>query len=307
MAGMSRTPKRPAWFDPNAYAVAEELDAGDWLLNLTLRRWLHDEPSPQVEDALRRAGPVLRRTDTSQIKAMHLADRHRWLATFSSADFGDDLEALFEETNRPSLPSDVRGALRTGAVTSGVKPLRVDEMYLFERRLPDEVRKAGVAFKPGDSAVLHPPAFGGNLDDAFGAGPEHQMTGRFVRLDLTLPDDVLHADLSRYLAAERRRLEAMGGRQPYREAARLKLKAHDLRTLANLHLLEFLDLDRWQRREGLGLRASAVREMADVGRSREAELRRRVDLTLNQMQLHAWFARLDRSENAAPRKRQSSQ
>jgi hypothetical protein len=31
-----------------------------------------------------------------------------------------------------------------------------------------------------------------------------------------------------------------------------------------------------------------------VDRSREGELLRRVSLTLNQFQLHAWFARLDR-------------
>ena len=67
MAGTKQTPKLPTWFDPAAYASAEELDAGDWLLNLTLRRWLHDEPNPQTEAALRLAGPVLRRSDAAQV------------------------------------------------------------------------------------------------------------------------------------------------------------------------------------------------------------------------------------------------
>ncbi|RYH22572.1 MAG: hypothetical protein EON54_25225 [Alcaligenaceae bacterium] len=122
------------------------------------------------------------------------------------------------------------------------------------------------------------------------------MVSRFVRIDLSLPDDVLRADLDSFLLSERRRLAAMGGEQPYREAARLKLKAHELRTLANIGLLQFLDLNRWQRVQGLHLSFYAVREMAGVvDRSRESELRRRVDLTLQQLQLHAWFARLDRS------------
>ena len=52
-----------------------------------------------------------------------------------------------------------------------------------------------------------------------------QMVNRFVRVDLSLPDDVLRADFDEFLAAERRSLAQIGGEQPYREAARLKLKA----------------------------------------------------------------------------------
>ena len=121
------------------------------------------------------------------------------------------------------------------------------------------------------------------------------MVSRFVRINLSLPDDVLRADLDAFLASERQSLAKMGGEQPYREAAGLKLKAHELRTLSKVGLLQFLDLDRWQRAQGLDLSLYAVREMADVvDRSRESELRHRVRLTLNQFQLHAWFARLDR-------------
>jgi hypothetical protein len=197
-------------------------------------------------------------------------------------------------------------ALLKGNVRSGVSPLSVVEMYAFERSLPDEVRKAGATFSPTDSLSRHPDAFSGNLDDAFGAGPTHQMTGRFLRVDLTLPDDVLHADLKRYLATERHRLEKMGGPQPYREAARLKLKPHgkSLQTLAADGLLSFLDVDRWQRAEGHRLSFYAVREMADIDKSREAGLRQRVGLASNQMRLHAWFARLERSVKTTPRTRE---
>lgn len=308
MVGKKRTPELPAWFDPTAYHAASGLDAGDWLLNLALRRWLCGGASPQTEASLRQVGPVLRRGDDPQVKRMHLADCHRWVASFNSTEWEDPFEALQETRTRPTLPSDVRDALRTGRVPSGVNPLRVDHLYMFERRLPAEVRKAGATFTPGDSLAIYPSAFGGTLDDAFGPGPAQQMTGRFLLVDLTLPDDVLHADLSRYLATERKRLASMGGRQPYREAASLKLKpnAQTLQTFSAVGLLPFLDLDRWQRAEVLGLSFSKVRDLAGVDKDREKELRSRVALVMNQMQLHAWFARLERSATVRFRRGRSA-
>lgn len=299
MVGKKRTPGPPAWFKADAYRGAEAMDAGDWLLNLTLRSWLHRHPSPETEAALRGAGPLLRRGDEAQMRAMHLADSHRWVMRFSSAAWDDPFTAHDEACRRPSLPPDVWEALSDGRVGRGVYPLSVTGLYVFERMLPAEVRNAGAKFRPGDSVR----ALDGTLDDAFGPGPAQQQTHRFVRIDLSLPDDVLHADLRHYLKAERHRLAEMGGVQPYREAARLKLKAHELRTLATIGLLPFLDLDRWQRAARLQLSFYAVREIADIDRSHEANLRRRVKLVLNQMQLHAWFARLERSVNVSPRRR----
>ncbi len=308
MAGKKQTPARPAWFTLEDYEPATTLDAGDWLLNLTLRRWLHDEPNHQTEDALRKVGPVLRRNDAEQMKALHLADCHQWVYSFNSCEWDDVFSAHQEAVSRPAMPGDVLDALKRGRIRSGVRPLGVTEMYAFERRLPDAVRKAGATFLPGDSLSRYPGAFGGNLDDAFGPAPTHQMTGRFLRVDLTLPDDVLHADLAHYLATERLRLQKMGGPQPYREAARLKLKPgrNSLQTFAQDGLLPFLDLDRWQRAEGRKLSFYSVREMAGVDKSRESGLRQRVALALNQMRLHAWFARLERSVKATARARQST-
>lgn len=292
MAGKKRTPAPPKWYDAGAYRSAEDLDSGDWLLNLTLRCWLHRHVQPETEDALRDAGPVLRRNDNAQIKRMHLADVHRWVYSFGSSEWDNPLEALDEACHRPSLPSDVWNSLRTGKVRSGIEPLSVGALYVVEKMLPDEVRARGVRLQGGDRSATGPRAFSGRLDHAFPT----QMVSRFVRVDLSLPDDVLRADLDDFLATERRSLAEIGdGEQPYREAARLKLKVHELRTLAKVGLLQFLDLDRWQRQEGSNLSLYAVREMAGVvDRSREAELRQRVKLTLNQLQLHAWFARLDR-------------
>lgn len=291
MAGKKRTPAPPEWYLPEAYRSAEDIDAGDWLLNLTLRCWLHGGAQPQTEDALRGAGPVLLRGEYPQIKRMHLADVHRWVYSFGSSEWDDPFGAFDEACRRPSLPSDVWAALRTGKVRSGIEPLSVSALYVFEKMLPEEIRARGVRLQDGDHSATGPRAFGGRLDHAFPS----QMVNRFVRIDLSLPDDVLRADLDEFLATERRSLAEIGGEQPYREAARLKLKAHELRTLAKVGLLQFLDLDRWQRAQGLNLSLYAVREMAGVvDRSRENELHHRVKLTLNQFQLHAWFARLER-------------
>ena len=298
MAGKKRTPEPPEWYHPEAYVSAEDLDTGDWLLNLTLRCWLHRAMQPQTEAALRHAGPVLRRNDDLQLKQMHLADVHRWVYSFDWGEWADPWEALDDACERPSVPSDVWGALRTGVVRSGIDPLSVSALYAFEKMLPEEIRERGVQMQGGDLSSRGPPAFGGRLDHAFPS----QMVSRFVRIDLSLPDDVLRADLDNFLANERRTLAEMGGKQPYRDAARLKLKVHELRTLAKVGLLQFLDLDRWQRAQGLDLSAYAIREMAGVvDRSRENELRHRVALTLDQFQLHAWFARLDRGGGKARR------
>lgn len=291
MAGKKRTPTPPAWYRPEAYCAAQDLDAGDWLLNLAIRSWLHRDPQARTEEALREVGPVLRRGDDDQIIRMHAADGHRWVYSFKSTEWEDPFSALDEACRRPSLPSDVWNALQTGSVRSGIEPLSVSALYVFEKMLPDDIRAEGERLKRGELAVRASPKFSGTLDDAFPS----QMVSRFVRIDLALPDDVLRADLEHFLSRERRRLSGMGGEQPYREAARLKLKVHELRTLANVGLLQFLDLCRWQVACGLRLSFYSVREMAGVvDRSRESELRRRVDLTLQQLQLHAWFARLER-------------
>jgi hypothetical protein len=260
------------------------MDAGDWLLNLCVRRWLHANPNAEIEDFIRQR-PIMQRGDQALMSDMRAI-----------------LAPLYSDA-----PADLFEAMRSGSVRSGVEPLSVQAFYLFEKRLPEELRQAGAAFEPGMTRKSDvPAAFSGSLDDAFGTGPRGaggQMTGRFVRVDLSLPDDVLHADLQRFLKAERRRLARLGGPQPYRESAGLKAKAHSLRTLATLRLLQFLDLDRWQRSEGLGLRFNTLRELADCDKDREDELQRYVARTQSQMKLHAWFARLDRSVSVTQRRR----
>lgn len=234
---------------------------------------------------------MLRRADSQQIKRMHMADAHRWVYSFNTGDWDDPFQALDEACERPQLPGDIWNALRFGKVSPGIDPLSVGALYAFEKMLPDDVRARGVRLQNGDRSATGPRAFAGRLDHAFSP----QMVSRFVRINLSLPDDVLRADLDAFLASERHTLAQIGGVQPYRDGAGLKLNAHELRTLSKVGLLQFLDLDRWQRAQGLSLSLYAVREMAGVvDRSREDELHHRVQLTLNQFQLHAWFARLER-------------
>lgn len=305
MAGKKRTPAAPDWFSADDYDAAATLDAGDWLLNLTLRCWLRNEPNPATEKALREVGPVLKRGDAAQIRAMHLADVHRWVAIFNASEWGNPFAAFDDACRRPQLPPDVRHALLHGRTRDGIAPLGCVEMYTLERMLPDEIRAAGAKFKPTDNLARHPRAFGGNLDDAFGDGPAKQMSGRFVRVDLAMPDDVLLADLQRYLKHERQRLAAMGDPQreySYREAARLKAKPapRTLATFAGLHLLAYLDLSRWaagepKKSHGARLSEYDLMALAGVASARRAELRGYARLAGHQMQLHALFARLDRS------------
>ena len=266
----------PPWFDLAAYAEAETMDAGDWLLNLTFRRWLGVDGEPEVEESLRSLGPILHRADPRQESELFGPFQDRW-----------------------RMPGDIWEAFRTGRVKSGVDPLSVVGFYAFEQRLPSEIRAFGAEFKPGDYIGKAPLAFAGRLDHAF----EKQMLGRFVRIDLSLPDDVLIADMQSFLSTERRALSKLGGPQPYREAAGLKAHAHSLRSLFNVGLLPYLDLNRWQKAEGLNLTFEGVRGLMTADRSRDKELKHRVSLAHSQMKLHAWFARLDRSAKAVPRRR----
>ena len=277
MLGSKARVEPPCWFSLADYAESASLDIGDWLLNLTFRSWLDESQNDRAEAELRKLGPVLRREDPKHHFALQDFLRH-W----------------------ESSPQDVWDALMQGSVRSGIEPLTVAGLYVFEQRLPEPLRAYGAAFKPSLNGLDRAPrAFDGRLDHAYPV----QMTQRFVRVNLSLPDDVLLADLAAFLKSERDDLAKLGRDFPYQEAAAIETKAHKLRTLDEIGLLPFLDLDRWQRSQGLELGFAAVRGMFTKDRSRDAELRRRVDLFKSPMKLHAWFARLDRSASLQPRRR----
>lgn len=254
------------------------MDRGDWFLNLTYRQWLDKRPNPEGESYLREFGPVLRRAEEAH-------------------QFGLRLGVLFHEPDT----SAIFEALNTGSVRSGIEPLQVAGLYLFEQMLPQEVRDFGATFKPGlrgsDGA---PPAFNGRLDHAFSP----QMTQRFVRVDLSMPPDVLRADLDLFIRSELEALAKIGGPQPFREAAGLRVNGvSDLGANYRVGLLQFLDLDRWQRAEGLSLPLTKVRGLFTAHSGRDRELRAKVEMARSSMKLRAWFARLERSADIKRRAR----
>jgi hypothetical protein len=300
-------PTAPTWFDADRYAPAAKMDRGDWLLNLCVRCRLHHEPDAHLEQSLRELGPVLRRADlfpeksigphgTAQIEAMLRGGP----AALSLVEFLDDLE--------PSHASSSYGideARKTGAVKSGVRPVGVSELYWIEGKLPAEVRAYGVENRPLTLKVHRnaPAAYLGTLNDAIAAGVGSHLLGRYVRIDVALPDAVLLADLQLWLTAERERLRQIGGPQPYREGSETRKKppAASFRALANMQLLPYLDLCRWNDAERVGLSMRALQEMAcGSAEDRGAELRNYAALFMHPHHLQAWFAL---SERRAQRRR----
>jgi hypothetical protein len=277
---MRRTGPRkaaPEWFRLDRYAEAADLDAGDWLLNLAARAWCSEAHNPNAERFLRR-WPVLRRNETSHRAVLALSDP----------------------------PALVREALDAGRVASGIKPVSVSELYLFEKRLSADVRAFGASFDPERSGpprlVLAPEAFRGRLDHAFGMTPDRQLTGRFVRVDLALPDEVLAADLLAWLKAERRELGTLGDLH-YRQAAGLAMNRRKLSKLAALGLLPYLDLDRWNRHAGARYSFHALRELIEGDKGKDRLLRGYASIALDEMKLRAFFGILDRRAQRRPRRR----
>ena len=70
-------------------------------VTLSGTRWLHGNAQPQTEDALGRAGTVLRRGDDSQIKQMPLADLHRWVYSFGLSEWDDPFGASTRHVSHP--------------------------------------------------------------------------------------------------------------------------------------------------------------------------------------------------------------
>jgi hypothetical protein len=295
----------PAWFDAERYAPAAEMDRGDWLLNLCVRCRLHHEPDAQLEQSLRELGPVLRRADcfpeysvgphgTAQIAALSRGGP----AALSLVEFLEELEPWNGSNNY-----GIDEARMTGAVKPGVRPVGVSELYRIEGKLPEDVRAYGVENRPPTWKVHHkaPAAYLGTLNDAIAAGAGSHLLGRFVRIDLALPDAVLVADLQHWLIAERERLRQLGGPQPYREGSetRKKPSVASFRALANMQVLPYLDLCRWNVAQGAGFTERALQEMAGVSaEDRGAELRSKAALFMHPHHLHAWFALAERRQRS---------
>ena len=257
----------PKWFDMAHYVDADNMDACDWFLNLLIRNWLSQEADSHVQSLLRTIGPLIRRGNRDQVNEFRLHF------------FGRQEQA----------PAGFLSLLTGEMIPSGVDPLTVQSLYAFERRLPDDIRAAGAEYVPGAVARPDwPAAFFGRLDQAF----VPQMVGRFVRVNLAVPDDVLLEDLKRFLQSERAELANLGGRQPYRDAVRLvgKIRGRNLRTLAKLQVLPYLDIQQWREQSHTSVTSYALAKMLGLdSASRLKETRRYVGLVLDELALRAWL------------------
>jgi len=116
----------PSWFKLSDYESAGAMDAADWYLNLKLRFRLSkraiDEGAAQhlLRRFIRGGQPLVRRADEVGFE-------------FFGLDIGGDFAAIIH--GREPRPS--------------VCPLRVEEFYFFEKRLPADLRAFGAAFVPG--------------------------------------------------------------------------------------------------------------------------------------------------------------
>lgn len=264
--------KLPEWFNLSRYADAAQMDACDWFLNLLIRNWLARACDEECEYVLRTHGPLLRRHDQAQVNE------------FRMFFFGREGHA----------PSGFLPMLSGKSIPAGIDPLSVEALYVFERLLPDDVREAGASYEPGGyRKPATPEAFFGRVDHAFA----QQMLGRFVRINLALPDDVLLEDLTRFLARERAELAAIGGKQPYREAVKVvdKTRGRNLGTLSTLQVLPFLDLDRWQHANSVSMTDYTLAKSIGLdSASRLKETRRYAGLALDELALRAWLEPLVR-------------
>jgi hypothetical protein len=245
------------------------MDAADWLLNLLFRRWLAYSCETWAEGMLQQA-PVMRRSNETQrceLQLRSIDDRQR-MPPF----VGGFLDLL---SDPPTVPS-------------GISPLTVEAFYFFERRLPANLRAFAVeAAERTHRAPDDPAAFFGRLDHAFSP----QFLGRFVRVDLSQPDDLLIEDLRDYLKRERAELAKLPGPQPFRDsvARASKRKASPLKTMATIALLPYLDLNRWLKREGASMSQYALADAIGIEPKRLTETAQYAGMVFDDMALRAWL------------------
>lgn len=125
MARQKTTFTPPPWFDLAKYAHAEKMDAADWYINLLLRGHLsRNDDDGQLSDYLREVPLVRRGHDSAFMLQLMLA-------------------------KRSDVDQDVQRILSGYEPLSSVKSLRTDELYFFEKRLPEHIREIGRIYEPG--------------------------------------------------------------------------------------------------------------------------------------------------------------
>jgi hypothetical protein len=271
---------QPEWFDLRRYEAAAQLDAAGWYLNLRLRIELA-QAEPGAEWArlfhryLRNARPVLtwpKRWDRNVV-----FDVMDW------AQFGGELDT----------PDSLGRLLRGRPLPSSVEPLSTAALYHFERLLPEEVRAAGRRGSiPSEMGIKTPHgSTAGSLDEMF----EPQFLGRFVRVDLSAPNDVLIEDFRHWIDSQRRRLAALPGPKPFQAALeavgeRYAPKPRRLQKFAERAVLPLIDLRQWQTETGEKLPGDFVAELLGIKHDSLRDSQRDADLVSDPFALTGWLA-----------------
>ncbi len=251
----------PVWFSISNYSAAESIDAADWYVNLALRAEFARGELKAALAAVRGPDAIIRRADGLPLPL-----------------------ALVEHDFDPDLARILSGELPS----LGIAHLTGQELYLFERKLPPDVRRFGASFVPGVTKAKNAPTgFSGPIDHLF----EQRYLSQFVRLDLSRPDEVLVEDLKLFIRRERRALAEIAGEYPSAAALRTlgKCNRANLMTFARIGLLPFLDLEQWRRETQTIIPQAAYARLLDVGPEDVRETRKKAELVLNDFVLRGWL------------------
>ena len=163
-----------------------------------------------------------------------------------------------------------------------VTPMRPLDLYFFERRLPAAVRE----FARGEAAAERaPPEYSEPLDRLFSP----RMLAAFARIDLSMPDRVILADLREYLSQQRAELAAIPGPQPYAEALR-KLgyrRPARLKRFGRLRVLAYIDVTKSL--DGPVPDAALERMLGHLTRSELRQARTYSELLMDEFVLRGWL------------------
>lgn len=265
-------PSAVPWFKIDSYAEAYKIDASDWFLNLSLRGAIARGQCVGASEYVRGLKPVIVRAEKLTFELARIRDQ---------------------------LPGDFARILDGKEPSLGVESLTAQELYYFERRLPETIRQFGGSHALATMRASKPPdGFLGPLDNLF----EARYTNAFVRIDLSLRDETLVEGLRAFLTRERRAIAAIGGKQPF--AAALRRYTAKLDRLAEYGVLPYLDLDQLRRERGMSLRPAAFARLLGVSDDDLRETRRIAKAILDDFVLHGSFRRwlLDAAHPAAGRK-----
>lgn len=264
MARQKTTFTPPPWFDLAKYAYAEKMDAADWYINLLLRGhlWRGDDDG-QLSDYLREV-PLIRRGHDS---AMMLQ---------------------FRLMKRFDVDPDVQRILNGDEPVSSVKSLRTDELYFFEKRLPEPIREFGRIYEPGKfDREEAPSGFFNSLDRTFPV----PMLGVFARIDLGKADDEIVADMRDFIAEKRREFAKLPIRQPHREALRIfgKHNAANMKTFAARAVLPYMDIQRWLNETGSVITSAALARLLEIDPDTLRETKKNCTELLDNMVMRGWL------------------